>query len=119
MRAGRKAMWRFPAGSPRFFNGPYEGCTQDQPPNRHVPTTRWGMIYALKGWGGTAPTTLTRGAPLLELLAVANAMASSLRLGAGTVASPTRPTVLLQQPSRVRGSRASLARGSRATKIAV
>ena len=49
----------------------------------------------LKGCGGTTPTTLTRGAPLLELLAVANAMASSLRLGAGAVASATRPTVLL------------------------
>ncbi len=71
----------------------------DQPHNRPVPTTMWGMTYALKGWGGTTPTTLTRGAPLLELLAVANAMASSLRLGARAVASATRPTVLLQRPS--------------------
>ena len=69
----------------------------DQPHNRPVPTTMWGMTYALKGWGGTTPS------PLLELLAVANAMASSLRLGARAVASATRPTLLLQQPSILRG----------------
>ena len=40
------------------------------------------------------------------------AMASSHRLGAGAVASATRPTVFLQQPS-------GLARGSRASEIAV
>ena len=70
-------------------------------------------LTRLKGCGGTAPTTLRAVPPLLELLAVANAMASSLRPtlsrgypGAGTVASRVpvrqhgwRPTVLLQQPS--------------------
>ena len=44
------------------------------------------------GCGGTTPS------PLLELLAVANAMASSLRLGAGAVASATRPTPLADHP---------------------
>ena len=64
--------------------------------------------YKLKGWGGTTPTTLRAVPPLLELLTVATAMASSLRLGSGAVASRLpvrgahgkRPTVLLQQPSR-------------------
>ena len=51
--------------------------------------------YKLKGCGGTTPTTLRVVPPLLELLAIATAMASSLRLGSGTVASATRPTVLL------------------------
>ena len=36
---------------------------------------------------GTAPTTLRAVPPLLEVLAIATAMASSLRLGFGTVAS--------------------------------
>ncbi len=54
------------------------------------------------GCGGTAPTTLRVVPPLLEFLAIATAMASSLRLGARTVASATRPTVLLQQPSHLR-----------------
>ena len=53
----------------------------------------------LVGCGGTAPS------PLLELLTVATAMASSLRLGPGAVASATRPAVLLQQPSRTAESR--------------
>ena len=67
-----------------------------------MPTTIWGMTtYTLKGCGGTTPTTPRAVPPLLELLAVANAMASSLRLGAGAVASATRPTVLLQQPSGI------------------
>ena len=56
-----------------------------------------------KGWGGTAPTTLRAVPPLLELLTVATAMASSLRLGSGAVASPTRSTVLLQQASSLAG----------------
>ena len=50
--------------------------------------------YTLKGWGGTTPTTLRVVPPLLELLAIATAMASSLRPtlsrgypGAGAVAS--------------------------------
>ena len=58
--------------------------------------------YELKGCGGTAPTTLRAVPPLLELLAVATAVASSLRLGSGAVALATRPTVLLQQPSNDR-----------------
>jgi len=59
----------------------------------------------LKGWGGTTPS------PLLELLTVATTTASSLHLGPETVASPTRPTVPLQQPSR---SPSRAARRSRA-----
>jgi hypothetical protein len=55
----------------------------------------WHDLAGCKGWGGTAPS------PLLEPLTVATTMASSLRLGPGTVASPMRPTVLLQQPSSV------------------
>ncbi|MED5198355.1 MAG: hypothetical protein VYB51_01005, partial [Gemmatimonadota bacterium] len=63
----------------------------------------------LKGCGGTTPTTLTRGAPLLKLLAVANAMASSLRLGAGAAASATRPTPLADHPPWLLGVLACLA----------
>jgi len=48
--------------------------------------------YTLKGCGGTTPS------PLLELLAIATAMASSLRLGAGTVASATRPIPFSDHP---------------------
>ena len=39
------------------------------------------------GCRGTTPTTLRVVPPLLELLAIASAMVSSLRLGAGAVAS--------------------------------
>ena len=63
----------------------------------------------LKGSGGTTPTTLTRGAPLLKLLAVANAMAPSLRLGAGAVACATRPTPLADHPPWFLGVLACLA----------
>ena len=62
----------------------------------------------MKGWGGTTPTTLRAVPPLLELLAVANAMASPLRLGAGAVASRVpvrehgwRPTPLSDHPPNV------------------
>ena len=61
------------------------------------------MTLHVEGCGGTAPTTLRAVPPLLELLAIAKAMASSLRLGSRAVASATRPTVLLQQPSARRG----------------
>ena len=59
------------------------------------------------GCGGTAPTTLRAVPPSLEFLAIATAMASSLRPtlsrgypGSSAVASATRPTVALQQPSQ-------------------
>ena len=55
------------------------GETQDQPHNRPVPTIMKGMTYTFVGCGGTAPS------PLLEFLAIATAMASSLPLGASVV----------------------------------
>ena len=53
----------------------------DQPRNRHVPNTMAERTHESVGCGGTAPS------PSLELLAVATAMASQLRLGYGAVAS--------------------------------
>ncbi len=47
----------------------------------------WAGRYTFVACGGTTPTTLRVVPPLMELLAIASAMVSSLRLGAGAVAS--------------------------------
>ena len=49
------------------------------------------MTLQVEGCGGTASTTLRAVPPLLELLAVATAMASSLRLGSEAVAPQRDP----------------------------
>ena len=65
--------------------------TARAPPPKAVvalcPPPFWAGRYTFVGCGGTIPTTLRVVPPLLELLAIASAMASSLRLGAGAVAS--------------------------------
>ena len=68
--------------------------------NPHAPITRLNMsLHELEGSGGTAPTTLRVVTPSLELLAVAMAMPSSLRLGFEAVALPTRGAPLFQRPA--------------------
>ena len=52
----------------------------DQPRNRHVPNTMAERTKECVGYGGTAPS------PSLEVLDVATAMPSKLRLGPGAVA---------------------------------
>ncbi len=50
-----------------------------------APNIMSDMIYQVVGYGGTAPS------PSLELLAVATAMASSLRLGYGAMTPQRGP----------------------------
>ena len=57
----------------------------DQPRNRHVPSTRMRETDECVGCGGTAPS------PSLELLDVATAMPSKLRLGYRAVAPQRGP----------------------------
>ena len=57
----------------------------DQPRNRHVPNTMAERTKECVGYGGTAPS------PSLELLDVATAMPSKLRLGYGAVALQRGP----------------------------